>query len=56
MIRHTLSFGNDSDTLALYIANDAREETWMIKLRQILGRFDRWTVEVFNPQRPFGRR
>ena len=56
MIRHTLSFGNDSDRLALYVGNDAREEKWMTKLRRVLGRFDRWTLEVFNPQRPLDRR
>jgi hypothetical protein len=31
-------------------------EKCMTTIRQILGRFDRWTLEVFNPQRPFGRR
>ena len=56
MTRHTLSFGNDSDGLALWLRNDVREEKWMTKLRQILGRFDRWTLEVFNPQQPLGRR
>ena len=56
MIRHTLSFGNDSDGFALWVENDAREEKWMIKLRRVLGRFDRWTLEVFNPQHPLSRR
>jgi hypothetical protein len=28
----------------------------MTKLRSLLGRFDRWTIEVFNPRHPLGRR
>jgi len=56
--RHTLSFGNDSDGLALYLPyddDDARGRE-MTKVRQLVGRFDRWTLEVFNPGFPLGRR
>jgi hypothetical protein len=28
----------------------------MAKLRALVSRFDRWTIEVFNPQHPLGRR
>ena len=56
MIRHTLSFGNDSDSLALYVMDDARGGRQMTKVRELLDRFDRWTIEVFNPQHPLGRR
>ncbi len=56
MIRRTLSFGNDSDNLVLYVVDDAREDVEMTTLRQLLDRFDRWTLEVFNPQHPLGRR
>ena len=56
MTRHTLSFGNDSDSLALYLMKRREEGSEMTKVRELLGRFDRWTMEVFNPQRPFARR
>ena len=56
MIRHTLSFGNDSDRLVLYRTYDTRKEREMTKLRSLAGRFDRWTIEVFNPQYPLARR
>jgi hypothetical protein len=56
VIRHTLSFGNDSDRLA-FVRGERRERgSDMTKLRGLLGRFDRWTIEVFNPQHPLGRR
>jgi hypothetical protein len=28
----------------------------MTKVRELIGRFDRWTIEVFNPQQPLARR
>jgi len=28
----------------------------MTKLRNLIDRFDRWTIEVFNPQGPLARR
>jgi hypothetical protein len=55
VIRFTLSFGNDSDGLVLYVVDDTRGRE-MSKLRELLDRFDRWTIEVFNPQHPLGRR
>jgi len=56
VIRHTLSFGNDSDRLTLYLMKRREKGSEMTKVRELLGRFDRWTIEVFNPQRPLGRR
>jgi hypothetical protein len=53
--RHTLSFGNDSDSLGLYLMERHEEGSEMTKVRELVGRFDRWTIEVFNPQRPLGR-
>jgi hypothetical protein len=54
--RHTLGFGNDSDDLALYPVDDARGGRAMRKFSELLDRFDRWTIEVFNPPYPLGRR
>jgi len=28
----------------------------MAKFRELIGRFDRWTLQVFNPQHPLVRR
>jgi hypothetical protein len=36
--------------------HDSAKGREMTKLRSLLGRFDRWTIEVFNPQYPLGRR
>ena len=33
-----------------------KEGREMSKVRKLLGRFDRWTIEVFNPQYPLRRR
>jgi hypothetical protein len=56
VIRHTLSFGNDSDRLALSLTYGDDERSEMTKVRELVGRFDRWTLDVFNPQHPLGRR
>jgi hypothetical protein len=36
--------------------HDSAKAGEMTKLRSLLGRFDRWTIEAFNPQYPLGRR
>jgi hypothetical protein len=36
--------------------DDARGGRQMTKVRELFDRFDRWTIEVFNPQYPLGRR
>jgi hypothetical protein len=35
---------------------DDRRGSEMTKVRELIVRFDRWTVEVFNPTHPLGRR
>ena len=56
MTRLTHPFGIDSDSIALYEVHTTTEGSDMTKLRNLIGRIDRWTIEVFNPQPPLRRR
>jgi hypothetical protein len=40
----------------LYRTSNTTKGSDMTKIRELLGRFDRWTIEVFNPQPPLNRR
>lgn len=43
--------------MALYeVHTDDERGSDMTKLRSLLTRFDRWTIEAFNPQGPLARR
>lgn len=56
MISNTLPFGIDSDSVALYRMHNTTKGSDMTKLRNLIDRIDRWTIEVFNPQGPLARR
>ena len=56
MTRLTFRFGIDSDTVALYEVHTTTRGSDMTKLRNLIDRIDRWTIEVFNPAPPLRRK